>query len=81
MTNKELIQELKDILIKESERLSKLADTIKDEHQKQFAKGIAQGVKHSLLKLPICFDEYGMFANTDICIMKLYQKPYNPLYL
>ena len=59
MTNKELIQELEKVLIKESERLDKLADTITNDKQKQFAKGIASGVRHALLKLPICFDEFG----------------------
>lgn len=59
MTNKEMIQELEKVLGKEIERITEIADKTEDEKQKQFIRGIVQGIRHSLLKMPLCFDDAG----------------------
>ena len=59
MTNREMIQELEKVLRKEIERITEIANKIEDEKQKEFTKGIAQGIRHSLLKMPLCFDDSG----------------------
>lgn len=59
MTNKEMVQELEKVLRKEIERVTEIADKTDDENQKQFIRGIAQGIRHSLLKMPLCFDDSG----------------------
>ena len=59
MTNKEMIQELEKVLRKEIERIDKIADKTEDEKQKNFIKGTVAGIRHTLLKLPLCFDDAG----------------------
>lgn len=59
MTNKEMIQELEKVLRKEIEMITEIANKTDDENQKQFIKGMVQGIRHSLLKMPICFDDSG----------------------
>ena len=54
-----MIQELEKVLRKEIERITGIADETEDENKKQFIKGMAQGLRHSLLKMPLCFDDSG----------------------
>ena len=54
-----MIQELEKVLRKEIERITEIADKAENEKQKEFIIGIAQGIRHSLLQMPLCFDNDG----------------------
>ena len=43
----------------EIERLNTIGAKTNDEDQKKFLEGFVQGIRQSILKLPLCFDESG----------------------
>jgi hypothetical protein len=57
MTNREMIQKLEKVLRKEIVRITDLSNKIEDENKIEFTKGMVAGIRHALLKLPICFDD------------------------